>query len=183
MTSERRLRLTRIVERNAIGLVFLDVVLYFAVVQPIRNMAQQKLEDDRNERLKVLNEESRVRRLESYRDGVPRTAREIDQFFTNEIHPKRRSFTRAMRLTQGLAAHSGVQITGIGTRTDPLGDEPLERMNLAIIAKGPFRGLLSFAHGLETTSSEFVVIHDFSFEAAEGADLQLRLAGELYLTR
>lgn len=183
MTSDRRLRLTRIVERIAIGLVFLDVVLYFAVVQPIRNRAQQKLEGDRNERLKVLTEESKVRRLELYRDGVPTTAREIDQFLSDEVQPKRKSFTRAMRLIQGLAAHSGVQITGVGTRTDLLRDEPLERMNLTIAAKGPFRGLLSFSHGLETTSSEFFVIHDFSFEAVESTGLQLRLSGELYLTR
>ena len=182
MNKNRKKKLIRIVERVAVGLVVLDAVLYFAAVQPLRNMAQERLERANEKRLEIRNDEVKVRRLEWYKGSVPGTEKEISDFMTQQVQSKRRYFTRATRVIEELANHSGVEVSGFSYKADSVRGEPLDRMNITMIVKGTFPGLMSFAHGLETTSSEFFVIHDFTFDTPEGANIALRLSADLYLT-
>ncbi len=185
MSRDRRRNITRIFERVAVGLVFLDVVLYFVVLQPIRNMAQAKFESANEARLRLKNEEARVRRLEWYKGAVPATEQDLEDFLSNEVQSKRKSFSRSTRLVRGLAQEAGLEIaaSGISYRMESLHDQPLDRMNIMVTVKGPFQSLVNFAHDLETTSDDFLVIRDFSFDSSEGENLSLRLSADLYLTR
>lgn len=177
-----RKKLTRYLEGVALGLLFLDVALYFAVVRPLVNSAQEEFEQSEQARLQVQNEKARVSRLEWYKGALPGTAKDIQDFLTNDVKSRRKSFSRSTRLVRGLAEHSGLELTSIGYRLESLRDQPLDLMEISMTVKGPFPSLLNFAHSLETTSSDFIVIREFSFDSAEGKDLSLRLSAELYLT-
>ncbi len=182
MSNFRRNNLTHNLERVAIGLALLDVVLYFAVVRPMVNLAKEKFERSEVARLQVQNERERVNRLEWYKSALPGTEKDINDFLSNEVRSRRKSFSRSTRLVRGLAEHSGLELTGISYHLESLRDQPLDLMDLSMTVKGPFPSLLNFAHGLETTSSDFIVIREFIFDSAEGKDLSLRLSAELYLT-
>jgi hypothetical protein len=183
MSMERRKRVIRIVERTALGIMLLDALLYFVVIQPTRSMTQQTFERSNQVRLRVLNEETQLKRLEWYKESVPMTEKEVESFLSDQVQSKRKSFTRATRLVRDLADQSGLDFSGgISYRMDAARDEPLDRMNITVLVKGPFNSLMNFAHGLETTSDDFFVIHDFSFDYAEGGKLALKLSADLYLT-
>ena len=182
MSNDRRKKLTHIIERAAIGLVLLDAVLYFAVVRPLANLAGEQFERSEQARLKVQKESHRVSRLEGYKDSLPETEKDINDFFNNELKSRRKSFSRSTRLVRGLAEHAGLKLTGINYNLESVRDQPLNRMNLAIIVEGPFPSLLNFAHGLETTRDDFILVREFNFEAPEGKDMTLRVAAEMYLT-
>jgi len=185
MSIERRKKLIRIVERVAVGLLLLDALLYFIVIQPTRSMTQQQFERSNEARLRIQKEEKQLKRLEWYKESVPMTEKEVASFLADQVQSKRKSFTRATRLVRELADQSGLDISGgISYRMDVTRDEPLDRMNITVLVKGPFNSLMNFAHGLETTSDDFFVIHDFNFDSStEGAKLALKLSADLYLTR
>lgn len=182
MTNIRRNILTRTLERVAFGLALLDVVLYFAVVRPLVNLAQEKFEQSEEVRLHIQNEKARVTRLEWYKSALPQTEKDINNFLRNEVKSRRNSYSRSTRLVQGLAEHSGINLTGISYRMESLRDQPLDLMSIGMTVEGPLPSLLNFAHGLETTTGDFIVIREFAFESGEGKDLSLRLAAQLYLT-
>src|SRR5579859_1933708 len=182
MTNIRRNSLIRNLERVALGLAILDVVLFFAVVRPLVNLVQGKLEQSEEVRLHIQNEKARVSRLEWYKSALPGTEKDINNFLSNEVKSRRKSYSRFTRLVQGQAEHAGIKLTGISYRLESLRDQPLDLMSIGMTVEGPFPSLLNFAHGLETTSSDFIVIREFSFDAVEGKDLSLRLAAGLYLT-
>lgn len=182
MSNIRQNIVIRNIEMVAIGLVLLDVVLYFAVVRPLVNLAQGKFEQSEEARRHIRNEKETVSRLEWYKSALPGTEKDINNFLSNEVKSRRKSYSRSTRLVQGLAEHSGLKLTGISYRLESLRDQPLDLMNISMTVEGPFPSLLNFAHGLETTSSDFIVIREFAFESGEGKDLSLRLTAELYLT-
>jgi len=184
MSRQRRKNLVRIFERIAVGLVALDAVLYFAVLQPLRMRAQSKFESINEARLNLRIEEARVKRLEWYKNALPATESDLDDFMSNEVQSKRKVYSRATRLVRGMAQEAGLELApnGIAYRMDPSHSAPLGLMELTISAKGPFKNLLSFAHALETTSDDFLIIRDFRFDSGEGEDMTLRLSTDLYLT-
>ncbi|HEV2348338.1 MAG TPA: hypothetical protein VG028_00665 [Terriglobia bacterium] len=181
---DRRKTVTRIIERTAVAIVVLDVVLYFAVLLPLQRSWQARAERYNTVRLQVLNEEARVNRLKWYTDAVPSMRKDVDDFLSNEVRSKRKSFSRTTRLVLGLADQTGVSLppSAINYQMDPQHDQLLDRMSLNMTVKGPFKNLLDFAHELETTTDDFLVLRGFSFEAGEGPDLSLRLATDFYLT-
>lgn len=175
---------TRIIQRVALGLVALDVVLYFAVLQPVQRMWQARAERYNTVRLQVINEQARVNRLKWYTDALPAMQKDVDEFLSNEVQPKRKSFSRTTRLALGIADQTGVTLPGsaISYHVDSQRGQLLDEMGLNITVTGSFTNLLDFAHELETTTDDFLVFRGFSFEAGEGSNLSLRLATDFYLT-
>ncbi|MGD0693589.1 MAG: GspMb/PilO family protein [Terriglobia bacterium] len=186
MSKDRRKNLIRMVERVAVGVIALDAVLYFVAVQPLRSKTQERLEQFNNERAEIRNEEARVRRLEWYEASVPTTEKELNDFLGAQVQARRKSFTRLAQLLRGIADRTGVELSNFTYKPDTGRDEPLERMNISVNVTGSFPGLMEFAHGLETTSSDFIVIHDFNFDArakeSGGGNVDLKLSADLYLT-
>jgi len=182
MSKGGRKNLTRIVEGVAVALVVLDAVVYFAVVQPLRNMTQEAFARFDEERLQLRNAEARVKLLEWYQASVPSTEKELDDFMSKQVQPRRpKSFTRVARLLREIAEHAGVEYT-FTFKPDTVRDEPLDRINISVSVTGSFPSLMDFAHALETTTSDFIVIHDFDFAATEGSSVDLKLAADLYVT-
>lgn len=184
MSRDHRKNMIRTFERVAVGLVALDAVLYFVVLQPLRTRAQSKFESINEARLTLRVEEARVKRLEWYKSALPATESDLEDFMSNEVQSKRKVYSRSTRLVRGLAEEAGLELAPgeISYRPDPSRAEPLGRMNLLIFVKGPFKSLLNFAYALETTSDDFLVIRDFRFDSGEGEDMSLRLSADLYLT-
>ena len=184
MSRDRRKNLNRAFERVAVGLVALDAVVYFVVVQPLRNRTQSKFESIREARLGLRNEEARVKRLEWYKKALPATESDLDDFMGNEVHSRRKSYSRSSRLVRALAQDAGLELDpgGVSLHPEALRDKPLDRMNVTISVKGPFKNLLSFAHALETTSDDFLIIRAFNFTSGESEGMALQLSAELYLT-
>lgn len=185
MSKDRRKNLIRIVERVAVGVIALDAILYFVAVQPLRSKTQERLEQFNNERVEIRNEEARVRRLEWYEASVPTTEKELNDFLGAQVQARRKSFTRLARLLHDIAERSGVEVPPFTYKPDTGRDEPLDRISFSVDVTGSFPGLMEFAHGLETASSDFIVIHDFNFDARgkeSGGNVDLKLSADLYLT-
>ena len=184
MSTDRLGTLTKIIKRVALSLALLDVVAYFAVLQPVQNMWQASAERYDSLRLEGLKEESRVSRLKWYTDEVPAMQKDVDDFLDNEVQPKKKSFSRITRLVMGLADKTGVSLpaSAIGYQMDQQHAQLLDRMGLIVTVKGPFKNLLEFAHDLETTSDDFLVFRNVRLDAGEGGDLSLQLAADFYLT-
>jgi Tfp pilus assembly protein PilO len=182
MAKDRRKHLIRIVELAALGLALVDAALYFAAVQPLRNMTQEASRRFEDERLQIRNEDARVKRLEWYEAAVPSSEKELGDFMRHQVLARRKSFTRLAKLLRGIAEHSGVELSNFTSRPVTERDEPLDRVNIQVNVTGPFPSLMNFAHGLETATGDFIVIHDFDFDSAEDAKLALKLSADLYLT-
>ncbi len=181
MGKSRRKTLVRIVEGVAVGLVLLDVVLYFALVRPLRSM--RTAEEVRYSATREHVQELRVRaaRLEKFQTAVPETEDQLSAFIRSHIPPRRQGFSRAARLVRRLTEQAGVELSGVAYKLDSAADDPLERLGIEVEVEGPFPSLLNFSHALET-ASDFIVVREFAFEPAEGGGVALRLGADLYLT-
>jgi len=185
MASERRKRLIRLIESVALGLVALDIAVYLLVIQPLRASTQSALESFDRQRAEIRNEEGRVKRLEWYTAALPGTEKQLGTFMDKQVQNKRKGFTRLAKLLRELAGDSNIDLSGFTFKPESHREEPLERISISLEAQGSFGNLMSFAHALETTDSDFIVIQDFDFGEA-GKDtpdsLNLKLSAELYLT-
>lgn len=181
MGKSRRKTLVRIVEGVAVGLVLLDVVLYFALVRPLRSM--RTAEEVRYSATREHVQELKVRaaRLEKFQTAVPETEDQLSAFIRSHIPPRRQGFSRAARLVRRLTEQAGVELSGVAYKLDSAADDPLERLGIEVEVEGPFPSLLNFSHALET-ASDFIVVREFAFEPAEGGGVALRLGADLYLT-
>jgi Tfp pilus assembly protein PilO len=181
MGKSRRKTLVRIVEGVAVGLVLLDVVLYFALVRPLRSM--RTAEEVRYSATREHVQELKVRaaRLEKFQTAVPETEDQLRAFIRSHIPPRRQGFSRAARLVRRLTEQAGVELSGVAYKLDSAADDPLERLGIEVEVEGPFPSLLNFSHALET-ASDFIVVREFAFEPAEGRGVALRLGADLYLT-
>jgi hypothetical protein len=182
MGKSRRRTVTRILEGVAVGLVLLDVVLYFALVRPLRSMrtAEQVRYSATRERVRELT--VRAVRLEKFQTAVPETEDQLGAFMRSHIPPRRQGFSRAARLVRRLTEQAGVQLSGVTYKLDSSADDPLERLGIEVEVEGPFPSLLNFSHALETTT-DFIVVREFAFEPTEGQGVALRLGADLYLKR
>ena len=181
MSKDRRKHLIRFVEIAALGLALIDAALYFATIQPLRKMTQEASQRFEDARLQVRNEEARVKRLEWYEAAVPSSEKELGDFMDHQVQTRRKSFTRLDRLLRDLSEHSGVVLSNFTWKPEMARDEPLNRVIIQVNVTGPFSSLMNFGHGLETATGDFIVIHDFDFDSAEGASLALKLSADLYL--
>jgi len=177
----RRHIVMRIVEAAGLGLVVLDVVLYFAVYRPLGNMMASEEHRYSGARQRVREEQVRVDRLEKYQAALPQAGKRLEDFTSNHAPSRRRGFSAAAHLIRQVADASGVQPPSVAYRLDTKHHDPLERLGLEISAMGSYTGLLKFAHALET-AHDFILVREFSFAPGENGVLSLRLVADLYLT-
>lgn len=182
MSRSRRKTVIRILEGVAVGLVLLDVALYFALVRPLRSMRSAEQARYAAARERVREQTLRAARLEKFQTVLPETEDQLSAFMQSHIPPRRQGFSRAARLVRRLTEQAGVQLSGMAYKLGSSADDPLERLGIEVEVEGPFASLLNFSHAVET-SSDFIVVREFAFEPTEGQGLALRLGADLYLKR
>jgi hypothetical protein len=182
MSRSRRKTLIRVAEGVAVGLVLLDVVLYFALVRPLASMRTGEQVRYSVTRARVRELRMRTARLEKFQTAVPETEKQLGAFVRSHIPSRRQGFSRAARLVRRLTEEAGVQLSGVSYILDSSVDDPLERLGIEVEVGGPFSSLLNFSHALET-ASDFIVVREFTFEPREGQEITLRLGADLYLNR
>jgi Tfp pilus assembly protein PilO len=176
----RRKTLVRIVEVLAIALVVLDLTVYFALVRPLRSLRVTEEVRYKAARDRVREGQARVALLEKFKEAVPESETQLGEFLKNYVPERRQGFSRAARLVRELSEKSKVHLTSVSYHLVSNGDDPLARLGLEVEVDGPFPGVMSFAHALET-SGELVSLGDFSFEPGEGRTIALRMGAALYL--
>jgi Tfp pilus assembly protein PilO len=169
----------RVLERVAIALVLLALGVWLMAVRPLEDKLLAEQQAFRAARQQKLAAEARVGRLEKIR--VTDADTELKGFVSEHMPPRRRSFSKAADLVRRLAEESGVQLSGVSYRLGEVKGEPLQRLGIEVSVQGPFPNLLGFAHAVET-SSDFLVLRDFSLETGDGETLALRMAADLYVT-
>lgn len=180
MSRSRRKTVVRIVEGTALGLVVLDLALYFALVRPLRAMRTEEEASYAAARERVRDLKARAARLEKYQAAVPDAEGELADFLKEHLPARRQGFSRALRTVRELTEKSSLRLASVSYKLESAKDDPFERLAIQVDVEGAFPNLLGFAHALET-SSDLIVLRDFSFEPTEGRALALRLGAELYL--
>lgn len=182
MSRGRRKTIILVVESVALGLVILDVALYFALVRPLRILRASEEANYGVTRDRVRDSRARIARLEKYQAAVPGAEEELASFLKDHISARRQGFSRAVRFVRESTDKAGLRLVGVSYKLDSSKGEPFERLAVQVEAEGSFSNLLDFAHALET-SSDLIVLRDFSFEPTEARNLTLRLEADLYLKR
>jgi len=180
MAKLRRKTLYRVLEAAALGLAALDLVVYVAVARPLQDAVKSQQERFSEIRRQVRLSEARVVRLQGELAALPVTSKEMKQFLTDHVPPRRRSYSRAAGLVHKLTQDSGVQLKQVAYRLDPNTKEPLERLGILVNVEGPFESLLRFMHSLETTDN-FLLVRGIIFQPGDNGGLALRLLAELYV--
>lgn len=188
MRKSRRQIANRIIETLGVGLVVLDLVVFFAIYRPLGGKLDALVSRDARLREAVRTEERRLDLLQKYEAAFPDTDKELQEFTRNRVPSRREAFSVAAHLIHKVASAAGVNVTTLIYRLDSEHHEPLQRLSLDISLQGPYAGLLKFAHDLET-ANDFMLIRQFSFtpggqDAPPGAGappIALRLMTDLYL--
>lgn len=180
MGKSRRRALIQVLEKAAVALVLLDIVLYFALVRPVRGTRSAEEAEFSAMRNRVREAKARVARLEEFQAAVPGAEEQLGGFLSENVPSRRQGFSRAARLVRRLVDDSGAHLESISYSLGGNVDEPLRRLGLEVDIEGPFPSLFEFAHSLETVG-EFVVIRSFNFEPREGGTMGLRLGADLFL--
>ena len=180
MNTSHRRKLIHIVEGVAIGLVVLDVALYFGAVRPLRSMRTSAEAEYAAARERVREAKARVTRLEKFKSSVPSAETQVEEFLKSHVPERRQSFSRAAHLVRKLSEDSKVQLAAVSYKLLPAADDPLARLGLQVEVEGSFPGVMSFAHALET-NDEFIALRDFSFEPGESRTIALRVGADLFV--
>jgi Tfp pilus assembly protein PilO len=182
MEMKRQKALLRWVEIAAVFLIAADIVLYVAVVHPLKSSAESEQQESDSLRQQVRAEQARLAALEKSQADLPATDTQIQDFFSKHVPSRRKGFSRAAALVRELTQKSGVQLTAVGYRLDSTHKQVLDRLGIEMEVTGAFPDLLRFTHALET-ADDFVLVRGLSFEPAEEGGLALRIAADLYMTR
>ena len=180
MRKGHRKVLTRALEKAALSLVLLNLLLYFGLVRPLRGMRRAEEADFSAMRVRLREARARVAQLEEFQAQVPGADEQLEGFLGDHVPTRRQGFSRAARMVRELVEKSGAQLESISYKLGSGADDPLRRLGLDINIEGPFESLFEFAHALET-GSELVVVRSFIFEPREGGTMGLRLAADLFL--
>ncbi|MFB3922710.1 MAG: type 4a pilus biogenesis protein PilO [Terriglobia bacterium] len=180
MSKSRRKTIVRIIEATALALVLLDVTLYFALVRPLRVMRTREEASYAAARERVRDLRVRAAQLEKYRTAVPEAERELADFLKEHLPSRRQGFSRAVRMVRELTDNSNLHLASVAYKLESSKEDPFERLAVDLDVEGPYANLIGFAHALET-SSDLIVLRDFSIEPTEGQGLALRLVANLYL--
>ena len=180
MSKSRRKTIVRIVEGTALVLVLLDLTVYFALVRPLRTMRTGEEASYAAARERLHDLKARAARLEKYQAAVPGAEGELSDFLKEHLPARRQGFSRAVRMVRELTGKSSLHLASVSYKLESSKDDPFERLAVQVDVEGSYSNLISFAHTLET-SSDLIILRDFSFEPAEGHVLALRLGADLYL--
>ena len=180
MNRHRRKLLTRVAEAAAVGLVIFNVVLYFALVRPLKNMLVSAKDESRATQSRVQETKGRVVRLEKYRVDVPHSEAELKEFLTQHVPGRRQGFSHAARMVRKMSEDSKVRLTSVSYKLSSPADDPLAHLGLELDVEGSFPDVLRFTHALET-SSDFLRVRSFSLNPAESRTIAMHVGAELYL--
>ncbi len=164
-----------------VGLVVLDVAVFFAVYRSLGNQTAAEARRHMELRQKVREEQVRVDMLKKFQTTLPQTGKDLEDFTTNRIPPRRKAFSIAAHLVHEVGDAAGVKVLGTSYHLESEHRDPLERLVLEINAEGSYTGLLKFSHALET-ANDFILVRDFAFTPGDNGALSLRLGADLYLT-
>jgi Tfp pilus assembly protein PilO len=165
-----------------IGLVVIDLVVFFALYQPLGSKVNLAEREHQALRQTVRNQQVRVETLKKYEDAFPLVGKGLANFTTNRTPSRREAYSTATHLVHKLAESAGVKVASIGFRLDTTQhSDPLQRLELDISLEGPYPGLLKFSHALET-ANDFILVREFNFAPGDNQSLGLRLGADLYLT-
>jgi len=180
MPDTRRKALIRVLQWVVLALIAADAVLYLVLVQPLRRSLVAELQARDQAKTQLLEQALRVESLKKFQAALPDASRGMKLFLRDHVPPRRRGYSSAATLVRRLTQESGLELDAISFKRDSATGGPLERLGFQVTVVGPFRGLLKFAHGLET-GNDFILVRDFVFQPTEGNNLALRLGAELYL--
>jgi Tfp pilus assembly protein PilO len=178
MRLSRNRFVARVLERVAVGSVLIVLGFWLGVVRAGEEKLVAEQQTYRRARQQKLTAEWRVARLEKIQ--VTGADAELNQFLSQHMPPRRRSFSKAADLVRRLTEESGVQLSGVNYRLGEEKAEPLQCLGIEVSVQGPFHSVLSFAHAVQT-SPDFLVLRGFSLETGEGGTLALRMAADLYV--
>ncbi|MBI4167113.1 MAG: hypothetical protein HY508_15415 [Acidobacteria bacterium] len=180
MNRRRRKLVTRIVEAFAVSLVTFDLVLYLALVRPLKNLQVSAENEYSATRSRIQEGKGRVARLEQYRVDVPKSETELKEFLTQHVPDRRQGFSHAARLVRKMSEDSKVRLTSVSYKLSGQTDSPLARLGLEFDVEGSFPDVLRFTHALET-SGDFLRVRSFSLTPAETRTIAMHVGAELYL--
>ncbi len=181
MKKRRRKEIIRLLERAAIGLVVLDVVVYFAAVRPLHaRRAEAESSYDRVMQESELRQ-LRVAQLVKFRDDLPQADQELKTYLSDHVPTRQHAFSEAIRLIRVFTTESKVQLDNVSYKLTSEKDEPLERLRVDVAVEGPYKNLLQFAHILES-APQLILLKDFTFSTSQGNIISLKVGAELYLT-
>jgi len=172
--------IVRMLERTAVALLLVDLIIYSVGVFWFgsRLQAAQRERDEIYRRVRL--ESGQVARLGRFETLLPGVDRELQAFEQSHVPPRRRGFSRGARLIRKIASDSGVELAGVAYKLDSRGGQPLKPLAINVEVEGPFDGLVKFSHSLET-ASDFVVVREFSLHPVEGGSMSLKISADLYL--
>jgi len=178
----RRQIINRIIETTGIGLVALNVLVFFAVYRPLGEKVGAETRRHTELRQGIRNLQVRVDLLKKFEAALPRAGKGLEDFTTNRIPPRQEAFSTAARLVHKVADASGVKVSTLAYRLDTEHHDPLEQLAMQIDVQGQYSSLLKFSHALETASN-FLLVREFTITSGEeNGALGLRLGADLYLT-
>jgi Tfp pilus assembly protein PilO len=170
------------VEATGVGLVVLDLLVFFAIYRPLGNEVALVERSHGALRQTIRNQQVRVDLLKKYEAALPQAGKGLEDFTTNRTPSRREAYSTAAHLIHKVADASGVKVSSMGYRLDIGHNDPLERLELDINLQGPYASLLKFAHALET-ANDFILVREFNFTpGGDNQALGLRLDADMYLT-
>ncbi len=181
MARSRRHTVIRVVQIAGASLVVLDVLLYFFMYRYTQSMLFTEQQQFADLRGRILDDESRIGRLNQFLAGLPAAGERLASFEKDHAPARRQAYSQAAKMLRVLAEKSGAQLGSVAYKRDDKSSGPLLRLGLMINVEGSFPALMKFAHGLET-AQDLVVIRGFNIAETDNRVLDLRLAADMYLT-
>jgi Tfp pilus assembly protein PilO len=181
MQKQRRRTIRRFIERAALVVAALDIVIYAAVVRPLHAHVVRTEEAFDQVRLATLKSRANVARLERERNLLPQTDQDLKAFLASHVPSRRWGFSEAERLVRRLTDKSNVQLASVDYKLRSGASQPLDRLGVQVTVTGAFPDLLKFSRSIET-ASDLILVRDFSFTAGGAHDISLRVDADLYLT-
>lgn len=182
MRKSRRQIVNRIIEATAVGLVALDLLIYFAVYRPLGEKLGVETHRHAELRQAIRNQQVRVDVLRKFETALPKAGKRLEEFSTNRAPSRREAYSTAAHLIHKTTDAAGVVLTSTAFRLDTEHHDPLERLGVEINAQGSYEDLLKFTHALET-ANDFILVREFNLTpGGVNGTLGLRLGVELYLT-
>jgi Tfp pilus assembly protein PilO len=163
------------------GLVALDLLVFFLVYRPLGNRLEAEERHHSELRQTVRNEIVRVDQLKKFEAALPQAGKGLDDFMASRIPPRREAFSTAAHMIHKAADAAGVKLSSTAYHLNLEHKDPLEQLEIIINAQGSYTGLLKFSHALET-ANEFLLVREFAITPGDKGGLSLRLGVNLYLT-
>lgn len=181
MAKKRRQLIERIAAAAGIALVALDIALYLAAYRPLASdivTAQQRYTQARQG---ARIQQARVNQLEKVKVELPKAGAQFQDFEAHRTSPRRRAFSTAAQLLRTSAQTATINPPSVSYKIDSKHHDPLKRLRLEITTQGTYKGLVQFAHTLET-ANDFLLIRGFSLAIGNKGVLTLKLFADLYVT-